>query len=242
MVNAVEFQSVSFAYDAPCVVEEATFAIEQGEFACIIGPNGGGKTTLLKLMLGLLAPQQGTIQLLGKPPKTNRCYVGYTPQFLSVDFNFPISALDVVLMGRLCSGRLYYTQKDREAAKEALRILKLEDCAGKLFHNLSGGQRQRILIARAICFQPKILLLDEPTNNIDADSEQILCGILQELNRSMTVIMVSHDVGFVAHCVNKVVCVNRKVSTHSAAEMNGKTIHDLYGGQHGIKLVMHDHQ
>ncbi|MDR0870013.1 MAG: metal ABC transporter ATP-binding protein [Planctomycetaceae bacterium] len=241
-MNAVEFQSVSFAYDTQTVVENAVFSITQGEFACVIGPNGGGKTTLLKLMLGLLTPKSGSIQLLGKPPKANCAAVGYTPQFLTVDFDFPISVLDVVLMGRMRSRHLYYNKRDKEAAYEALRTLKLEDCAGKPFHVLSGGQRQRVLIARAVCSQPQILLLDEPTNNIDANSEQILCGILEELNQSMTVIMVSHDVGFVAHCVNKVICVNRTVSTHTAAEMNGSTIHDLYGGQHGIRIVMHDHQ
>jgi zinc transport system ATP-binding protein len=242
-MHDIEFQSVFFAYDAPTVIEDASFCIEQGEFVSIVGPNGGGKTTLLKLMLGLLPPKSGTIQLLGKPPKTASKDIGYTPQFLSVDFSFPLSVLDVVLMGRLRGGwQFQYSKTDKEAALNALRTLRLDDYAHRPFNKLSGGQRQRVLIARAVCSQPKILLLDEPTNNIDASSEQILCGILEELNRSMTVIMVSHDVGFVSHCVKKVICVNQTVAVHSAAEMNGKTIHDLYGGQHEVKLVMHNHQ
>ncbi|MDR1268702.1 MAG: ABC transporter ATP-binding protein [Planctomycetaceae bacterium] len=244
MPSAVEFQAVSFSYETPNVVENATFVIQDGDFVSIIGPNGGGKTTLLKLMLGILQPNQGSIRLFDRPPRLNCSKVGYTPQFLSVDFSFPLSVLDVVLMGRIQTGfslsRLWYNQEDRNAAHRSLEILQLNGFAETPFRNLSGGQRQRVLIARAICGEPNILLLDEPTNNIDAPSEQILFDILTELNKKMTIVMVSHDIGFVSQCVKNVICVNRTVAVHSASEMNGRTIHDLYG-QHEMKLVLHDH-
>ena len=242
--DAVEFQSVSFAYDGPNVIEDATFTIDQGDFVSIVGPNGGGKTTLLKLMLGLLLPKSGTIRLFGQAPRTNCSKVGYTPQFLSVDFNFPLSVLDVVLMGRIRTGfglsRLWYTTEDRQAAQNALRTLKLQNIAEHPFRNLSGGQRQRVLIARAICGEPEILLLDEPTNNIDRTSEKILSDILIELNAGMTIVMVSHDMGFVSNTVKNVICVNHTVAVHPASEINEHTFHELYG-QPGLKMVLHDH-
>lgn len=244
MPPAVEFQSVSFSYEGPIVVENATFVIQAGDFVSIIGPNGGGKTTLLKLMLGILKPDQGFIRLFDRSPRSNCSKVGYTPQFLSVDFSFPLSVLDVVLMGRIRTGFspscLWYSQEDRNAAQYSLQILQLEEFAEIPFRNLSGGQRQRVLIARALCGQPEILLLDEPTNNIDAASEQILFDTLTKLNQMMTIVMVSHDIGFVSQCVKNVICVNRTVAVHSTSAMNGRTIHDLYG-QHGMKLVLHDH-
>jgi zinc transport system ATP-binding protein len=243
MSSAVEFRSVTFSYDGPNVVEDVTFTIQTGDFVSIVGPNGGGKTTLLKLMFGLLKPKQGSVRLFGKPPRLSCSKVGYAPQFLSVDFDFPLSVLDIVLMGRIRTGRLqslWYSREDREAARRAIRILQLEPFAEIPFRNLSGGQRQRVLIARAICGQPEILLLDEPTNNIDATSEQILFDTLIRLNQTMTIVIVSHDIGFVTQCVKRVICVNRTVAVHSASDLNGRTIHDLYG-QHDMKLVLHDH-
>ncbi|MGL4593377.1 MAG: metal ABC transporter ATP-binding protein [Thermoguttaceae bacterium] len=240
-VNALEFHSVDFFYGCNNVLQSATFDVHRGDFISIVGPNGGGKTTLLKLVLGLISPQKGTIRLFDDSVVAGRSRVGYSPQFLSVDFAFPVSVLDVVLMGRLRSGigHLWYSRIDHEAAFAALQTLKLESHAHRPFPDLSGGERQRVLIARAICGEPEMLLLDEPTNNIDSTSEQILFDILLELNRKMTILMVSHDIGFVSRCVKKVICVNRTVAVHSTAQMNGKTIHDLYG-DHPVNLVVHD--
>jgi zinc transport system ATP-binding protein len=176
--------------------------------------------------------------LFDKPPKISAFRVGYVPQFLTVDFSFPLSVADVVLMGRIRKGSLWYTKSDRSAVKKTLKSLLLEEYADVPFRTLSGGQRQRVLIARAVCSEPEILLLDEPTNNIDSRSEQILLDILTELNHTMTIAMVSHDVGFVSQCVTNVICVNQTVAVHRASEMNGRTIHDLYG-HHDMKLVLH---
>lgn len=243
--KVVRFESVDFSYDGPPVVRDATFSIQKGDFVSIVGPNGGGKTTLLKLMLGLLQPQRGTVRLLGTSPQAACCRVGYTPQFLSVDFEFPLSVTDVVLMGRLRINRsfrgLWYDRLDRQKARGAIETMQLGDYADAPFKTLSGGQRQRVLIARALCGEPEILLLDEPTNNIDASSEKILSEILVELNRRMTIVMVSHDVAFVSRCVRYVICVNRTVAVHETSELNEKTLHQLYGWQ-DLRLVLHDHR
>ncbi|MDR3182111.1 MAG: ABC transporter ATP-binding protein [Planctomycetaceae bacterium] len=237
-IPAVQFEAVSFSYGGPVVVEDASFEIEQGGFVSIVGPNGGGKTTLVKLMLGLLQAQSGTIQVFGKSPAVCGSRLGYTPQFLTVDFSFPLSVLDVVLMGRIRRRQLWYTKADTAAARSALETMQLTDCVHEPFRNLSGGQRQRVLIARAVCGEPDILVLDEPTNNIDSQSEEILYDILTELNRRMTIVMVSHDIGFVSRCVTNVICVHRTVAVHSTAELDGKAIHQLYGHS-DMKLVLH---
>lgn len=241
---AVRFEGVDFSYDGPIVLQDASFSIAPGGFVSIIGPNGGGKSTLLKLMLGLLKPQKGRIQVFGQPPRLSCSNIGYTPQFLTVDFSFPISVLDVVLMGRLrrtwnpCE--LWYGREDKKAAREAIRLMRLEEYMDAAFSKLSGGQRQRVLIARAICGEPKLLLLDEPTNNIDSNSERILSQILLELNRRMAIVVVSHDVGFVSECVGCVLCVNRNVAVHTTSQLDAQTIEDLYE-RSGMKLVLHDH-
>jgi len=239
-MSAIDFDSVTFSYGGPNVLENATFSIAAGDFVSIVGPNGGGKTTLLKLMLGLLTPKIGTVRLFDQSPKHQRRRVGYTPQFLSVDFAFPLTVLDVVLMGRIQTGWkfLWYGLDDRLAAVNALRVLQLDDYRNAPFRTLSGGQRQRVLIARALCGKPDILLLDEPTNNIDAVSEEILFETLTELNKTMTIALVSHDIGFVTQCVRNVICVNRTVAVHPTSALNGQTIRELYG-QHDLHMIHH---
>jgi zinc transport system ATP-binding protein len=249
MESVVQFESVTFSYSEVAVLQGATFSVCCGDFVSVVGPNGGGKTTLLKLILGILEPKVGVVQLFGGNPKVAAPRVGYTPQQMIIDLRFPISVLDVVLMGRirrsgfianLLSG-YRYSPEDRAAAINALQKMQLENCINTPFGNLSGGQRQRVLIARAICGEPDLLLLDEPTNNIDATSERILCEILTELNKTMTIIMVSHDVRFVSQCVKKVICVNKTVATHPTSELNEKTLHQLYQ-QHNVRIVLHNHK
>ena len=239
-MDTITFSSVSFAFDANPVLENATFSIGPLDFVSIIGPNGGGKTTMLKLMLGLLQPQKGTILLLGDTPQKNRTRVGYTPQYLSVDFAFPITVLDVVLMGRMQGNWSFvYRRSDIARAVRSLELLQLESLAYRPFKKLSGGERQRVLIARALCSEPEILLLDEPTNNIDAVSEQILFRALANLNKRMTVVVVSHDIGFVSQYVKRVLCVNRTVAVHTPSQMSGANLAELYGS-HDIQFVKHD--
>lgn len=239
----VEFRDVDFSYEQVPVLENVNLSIPRGEFASIVGPNGSGKTTLLKLMLGLLKPRRGEVRLFGQEPRQTRRQVGYTPQFIHVDFCFPVSVLDVVLMGRLQEGtqKFWYDKQDRQFALAALETVQLADLRNTSFRKLSGGQRQRVLIARALCAEPEMLLLDEPTSNIDPGSEERLYEILAELNRRLTIILVSHDIGFVSQLVSHVICVNRTVAVHPTSELSGTMIRDIYGSD-TFRLIRHDHR
>jgi len=238
---AVSLRQVTFAYDGLPVIENANLAIQAGEFVSIIGPNGGGKTTLLKLMLGLLQPASGAVSVFGEPPYRSRNRIGYSPQFPHYDSQFPITVLEVAIMARLerhWGGR--YAREDKQAALDALEELGVADLAPRPFDALSGGQRQRVLVARAIASNPAILLLDEPTANVDMAAGNKLLEILQQLNERMTIVIVSHDLGFVSQAVQSVVCVNRQVVIHPTSDLTGEKIIDLYGAD--LRMVRHDHR
>ncbi len=239
--SVVDVRDVTFSYDGYTVIENATFQIREHDFVTIVGPNGGGKTTLLKLMLGLLRPSKGRVRILGRPPEEISHRIGYMPQHAHLDPQFPVNVMDVVLMGRLGLGNGIgpYTREDREAALEALRTMRMEEKKNSSFSELSGGQRQRVLIARALASRPDLLLLDEPTAGLDLAVESELYEILRQFAEEITVVVVSHDIGFVSHYVNKVVCVKRNVAVHPTAEISGQIISDMYGAP--MKMVRHDH-
>lgn len=235
------FDGVSFSYGRHLVVEDADFDIFAGESICVVGPNGGGKSTLLKLMLGLLSPEKGQVAIFGKPAKMGRQAVGYVPQQIEFDPLFPVTALDVALMGRLSRGSLGFVSKaDRSAAMESLAQMGLADQAGQAFASLSGGQRQGVLIARALVADAKLLLLDEPTAHVDVAAEERLMKNLSALDSRLTLITVSHDLAFVSRSVPKVICVNRCVHLHPTAELTEARIRQLYG--HDVRMVQHDHE
>lgn len=236
----VEVANVSFSYGAAPVLEDVTLRIRRGDFVCIVGPNGGGKTTLLRLILGLLVPDRGSIRVLGSSPVEARGQIGYMPQYAQLDPQFPMRVRDVVLMGRLGAGRFgRFRAADHAKAEAALAEVGLSDYAKRPFAALSGGQRQRVLIARALACEPQILLLDEPTANLDPLVQDDMNVLLNELNQRLTVMLVSHDVGFVAQYVRTVVCVNRNVVVHCAERVTGESIRDLYG--HSVQMVHHSH-
>lgn len=237
----VKIENVAFAYDGQLVLDDVNLQIKPQDFVCVVGPNGGGKTTLLKLMLGLLEPQRGAVRVLGERPEKVCRQVGYVPQHSHVDPQFPASVLDVVLMGRLGRTRRFgpFRKKDRTWAKDALRLMGLEKLPTRGFSTLSGGQRQRVLIARALAGEPELLLLDEPTSNLDVAAETELHEYLDNLSRDITVVIVSHDIGFVTRYVRTVVCVNRTVQTHHTHEITGEFIRQVYGSE--MQMVCHDH-
>ena len=238
--HAIVLEDISFGFHKSPVLENVDLVVNQGEFASIVGPNGGGKTTLLKLILGLLQPDRGRVWVFGRSPEEAREKIGYMPQFAHLDMNFPATVLDVVLMGRLGKKKFWFSRQDR---KEACRAIDEVDMAPHLrtgFNELSGGQKQRVLIARALCANPSILLLDEPTANVDHETEENLFSILQKLNASMTILLVSHDLGFVSKYVKSVICVNRRVVVHPTTLMDGALIKDIYHGD--LKMVRHDHR
>ncbi|MDO5582133.1 MAG: metal ABC transporter ATP-binding protein, partial [Planctomycetia bacterium] len=250
MKKIVELDAVSFAYNTESILEDVHLSVLEGEFASIVGPNGGGKTTLVRLILGLLHPQTGTIRLFGGSPKKNRLRVGYTPQHQIVDYRFPITALDVVLTGRINAGSskglwesllpFRFSALDREEALAALDLMGIADKKDLSFGSLSGGERQRVLLARALCSRPELLILDEPTNNIDPTGIEILYELLSKLNEKIAILLVSHDLGVVSQFVQSVICVNRKVVVHPTSAFNGTMIREIYGAD--IRLVRHDHR
>jgi zinc transport system ATP-binding protein len=239
-MSVINIKDVNFSYDGIRVLEKVNLEIQQKEFLSMVGPNGGGKTTLLKIILGLLKPNSGTVSIFGTSSERARDRIGYMPQHMLFDPHFPVSVMDVVLMGRL-SDRLRgsYSKADKKAVMEALDEVEMTPFYKQSFSALSGGQKQRILLSRALVGRPELLLLDEPTANVDLEIEQKLYGILKELNRRMTIIMVTHDLGFVSHMVQRVICVKKKVVIHPVSKINGKLIKEIYG--HEIRMVRHDH-
>jgi len=228
---AIVLKDVSFAYDGSLVLERVNLTIPRRDFVCVIGPNGGGKTTLIKVMLGLIEPDTGKVEVLGDEPKEVRRRIGYMPQHAQLDPKFPVSVTDVVLMGRLGDwlGFGPFKRADKAVAMEVLNEVGLSDVGGRSFSSLSGGQRQRVLIARALACQPELLLLDEPTANLDPAVQDDLYALLGELNKRLTVVMVSHDIGFVSLFFKTVICVNRTVHTHPTSELTSKSVADMYG-------------
>jgi zinc transport system ATP-binding protein len=239
-LSVIKLENVSFSYDGLLVLQDVNLTVGERDFLAIVGPNAGGKTTLLKLVLGLLKPTSGTVQVFGHNPEKDRVHVGYMPQHASLDLLFPVSVLDVVLMGRLGNrNRLgFYRKEDRDAAVEALQRVEMEEIRNRPFSALSGGQQQRVLIARALASNPRLLLLDEPTANIDVAVETELFEILHELNDAITIVLVTHDLGFVSCYVKNVACVNRRVVVHPTSEITGEMINEIYGSH--VHMVRHD--
>ena len=236
----VELDHVTFAYDGFTVLEDVDMTIQEGDFLSIVGPNGGGKTTILKLILGLVKPAKGKVRVFGSHPENARHRIGYMPQYTSLDPLFPVSVLDVVLMGRLGPGMSFgaYRRKDRRLAEEALEKVELWPLKNRPFSRLSGGQFQRVLIARALVSDPDLLLLDEPTANVDAAVETELYELLHRLNERLTIVLVTHDLGFVSQYVKNVACVNRRLLTHPTCDISGEMINSIYGSR--VHMVRHD--
>jgi len=239
----ITLADVDFSYQSDFkVLKNINLNICAGDFACIVGPNGGGKTTLLKLMLGLIKPDSGTISIFGRSPEKSLNKIGYVPQHTKFDSNFPVSVLDVVMMGFLDRNFSWgrYSRQQKEIALQALEEAGVGGLADKSFADLSGGQRQRALVARAIVSGPQILLLDEPTSNIDIHGTEHFYDMFEQLNRKFTIIMVSHDIGFVSNRVKSVICVRQTLQIHPISELTGETLQNIYGA--GVNVIRHDHR
>lgn len=241
MNKVIELHNVSFSYGLVPVLQHIDFSVEQGEFLGIVGPNAGGKSTLLKLILGLIKPQTGTVSVLGKKPAQQRTQIGYVPQYPGFARDFPITVEQAVLLGRLGAGRQFgrYNAADYGAVQQALAELEAQDLAQRPISALSGGQLQRILLARALVSDPKILILDEPTANIDMRIESDIFDHLRELNKRLTILVVSHDIAFISDYVSRVACLNRTLVCHTTDAIDGHLIQHLYGEP--IRRVAHVH-
>jgi len=235
----IEIKNLWFSFNGEPVLQEVNFTLFHKEFLAMIGPNGGGKTTLLKLILGLLKAERGEIRVLGQNPREAAHRIGYVPQDIHINKNFPISVLDVVLMGRLRSGVSWSRHKkdDRITAQAALGKVEMEQFKNRHIDELSGGQRQRVFIARALVTEPEILILDEPTASIDAKGQTEIYTILKDLNEKVTILVVSHDLLALSSYFKSVVCVNRRVHFHGASEVTEEMLEMAY--QCPVELIAH---
>jgi zinc transport system ATP-binding protein len=241
MSSALQFDGVSFGYgDGPDVVVDVDLEIGSHELLGLIGPNGGGKSTLLKMAAGLLKPRRGTVTVFGRAPSAARDEIGYVPQFALFARDFPITVAQAVLLGRLGGGfNLRWTAADHAAADRAIEETELGALAERPLSALSGGELQRVLIARALAAEPRLLLLDEPTSNLDQRAEEDIFTLLAKLTDRMAVVLVSHDVGFVTGFVQRVACISRTLICHGTSELTGEVINELYG--HPVRAVHHAH-
>jgi zinc transport system ATP-binding protein len=211
----IKIEKVSFSYDKKEFLKDITLLIYEDDFLGIIGPNGGGKTTLLKLILGLLQPQKGKVTIFGKSPNEARKDIGYLSQFKNIDFDFPITAYEIVLLSRVGNKIMKrYSNTDKEAAKNAMKQLNIWTLKDKKLNELSGGEKQRVFVARALANEPKLLLLDEPMSNLDIHIQEEFYKILKELNKQIAVVIVDHDLEMVSKYAKEVVCIN-KCNTHA---------------------------
>jgi zinc transport system ATP-binding protein len=238
--SLVDIRQLSAGYNGETILEDINLTIEREDFIGLIGPNGGGKTTLLKVILGLLNPKKGSIQVMGEPPQRARKYIGYVPQFTVYDSDFPISVRDVVRMGRLSPERLFkaYTSQDEAIVDERLSWVELSDLGNRALGELSGGQRQRVYIARALAAEPELLLLDEPTISVDIEARTHIYDLLHNINQhGVTILLVSHDLNVISSYVKTIGCLNRTLHYHGEKQMTAEMLKAGYNCP--VDLIAH---
>ena len=211
-MELINISNLYYKYHKTDVLENINLSIKDDDFLAIIGPNGGGKSTLLKLILGLLTPVTGKID-----KKLKNSLIGYVPQNTNLNIDFPITALEIVLMGHIVSKkRIFgYSKEDIACAMDSLKKVSMEKFANSKIGDLSGGQRQRVFIARALCSNPKIMLLDEPTASIDVKGQREIYELLKELNKFICIVVVSHDISVLLNYAKNVAHINKNLVYHS---------------------------
>lgn len=216
-MEVIKIENLSFSYDKDKVLEDINLSVLHKDFLAIIGPNGGGKSTLVKLILGILKSNQN-ISTTGK--------IGYVPQNTNVNTDFPIKVIEVVMMGKKDkrSSLFGYSKNEQDIAIEALSKVGMEEFSSKKIGSLSGGQRQRVMIARALYNDPKILILDEPTSSIDVQGQKQIYELLKILNKTITVVVVSHDISVILSYATKVAHINKNISYHNMDKIKSEFI------------------
>ena len=236
----IVMEDVWFTYRDNPVVEAINLQIYANDFLGIIGPNGGGKTTLFKLILGLLTPDKGTVTIKGENPCQHRTSIGYVPQYRTFDFGFPISVHEMILMGRL--GKIHkpfrkYSREDNSIVQKCLETMEIVDLKDRQVDQLSGGQQQKVMLARALATEPEVLLLDEPTNHVDVRTGSHFFELLKELHKKMAIVVISHDIGAVSTTIDRIGCMNRRLYLHDSAEITEEMLAESY--QCPIDLIAH---
>ncbi len=216
-MSILKIKNLSFAYESDIILEDINLSINERDFLAIIGPNGGGKSTLLKLILGINGYKSGDIKIFNQAPSRSIEDIGYVPQNTNINTAFPIRVIDVVLMGHSNNKffKFGYSKDEKNLALDVLDKVGMRDYSKSKIGSLSGGQRQRVMIARALCSNPKILILDEPTANIDANGQKKIYELLKELNKSITIIVVSHDISVILGYASKVAHINKTLTFHN---------------------------
>ena len=249
-MSIIEIKNLTFSYDQQVVLENINLSVQKNDFLAIIGPNGGGKSTLIKALLGINPIKKGTIQILGQNPSLNLSKLGYVPQNTNINTNFPIKVIEVVMMGHIRDEneksksknflhkyfKIGYNEFEKSCALSALKQVGMEEYAHKKIGTLSGGQRQRVMIARALCSHPSILILDEPTANIDVSWQKQIYDLLQELNKKITIVVVSHDISVILGYATKVAHINKIITYHDIS--NKETVIQSDKNNHFCEVEM----
>jgi len=236
----IQIQDLSAGYNDEMVLKDINLSVEPDDFIGLIGPNGGGKTTLFKVILGLIKPKRGTIKVLGLSPEKGRRHIGYVPQFTYFDSDFPIRVRDVVLMGRLGPRHLFkpYSPEDDRVVDACLDRVQLSKLKSTSLGELSGGQRQRVYIARALASEPELLLLDEPTISVDAEATAQIYELLHEINlQGVTILLISHDLNVISSYIKTIGCLNRTLHYHGEKEITEDMIQSGYNCP--VELIAH---
>ncbi|HAZ32020.1 MAG TPA: ABC transporter [Dehalococcoidia bacterium] len=237
--EVVRLEDVWANYDSVPVLDGINLSIYQDDFLGIIGPNGGGKTTMLKVILGLVKPGRGRVRVFGDTPEKGRKYIGYVSQYSLFDRDFPASVWDVVMMGRLGKTGPFrkYSKQDRDATLRALEAMEILDHRDQQIGKLSGGQQQRAFIARALVTEPQLLLLDEPTASVDTPLQTDFYELLKRLKQRMAIVLVSHDISIISIYVDKIACLNRELYYHSSKELAAEELEAAY--QCPVEMIAH---
>lgn len=245
----IDVQDLTFRYGSVSVLERISFTVREGEYLGVIGPNGGGKTTLIKILLGLLRPSEGDVKIFGVDVREFRegYRIGYVPQRLAhADPHFPATVREMVSSGRTPRVGLFrrFTHTDRDAVEHAMRTANVHELHDRRMDELSGGQRQRVFIARALAAEPQILILDEPTVGVDPSSQETFYSFLAELNTKhhITILFVTHDIDVIAQEAKSVLCLNHGLICHGSPKdfIREEYMERLYG-KRGVKFVLHEH-
>ncbi|MEA3418200.1 MAG: metal ABC transporter ATP-binding protein [Campylobacterota bacterium] len=246
-MSVIRVEDLNYRVGDQQILSNISFSVEQGEYVALLGPNGGGKTTLVKILLGLLTPTSGRIEIFGVERKRFKSWskIGYVPQNVSLfDSNFPLSVYETVSLGLAGKKRWFslLNSKERMQIEEAIKTALISDLREKNLSELSGGQRQRVMIARALVSQPEILILDEPSTGVDIASQRKFYQFLKALNknRNLTIIFITHDLGVIADDVTHVLAVNQKLVFSGTAEemLNCEAVSEVYGTK---SHVIHHH-
>jgi zinc transport system ATP-binding protein len=239
MKSIVDLKDVWVYYNEKIVLENINLIVKENDFLGIIGPNGGGKTTLLKVILGLIKPNRGNVKVFGGSVENNRALIGYVPQLRQFDIDFPATVLDVVMTGRLNQTRMFrrYSAEDKKIVNKVIEEVNMSHLQHHAIGKLSGGERQRVFMARALASEPKLLLLDEPTANVDKNLDTKLWEFFNDLKKTTPIILVTHDISAVSIYVDKIACLNRRLHYQGTKEITPEALEDTY--KCPVELIAH---